>query len=80
MCNPEARNYIGARQIRFVIHPSSALARKPPAWVMAAELVETSQLFARTCAQLDPLWLEQAAGDCAAAPGAIRTGSRSRGR
>jgi ATP-dependent helicase HrpA len=62
MWNPETRNYVGARQIRFVIHPSSGLAKKPPPWVMAAELVETSQLFARTCAKLDPAWLERIAG------------------
>jgi len=62
MWNPEARVYIGARQTRFVIHPSSALARKPPAWVMAAELVETSQLFARSVAKIDPDWIEKAAG------------------
>ncbi len=43
------------------VHPSSALARKPPAWVMAFELVETSQLFARTVAKLDPEWLAAAA-------------------
>ncbi len=60
MWNPEQRIYIGARQTRFMIHPSSGLARKPPAWVMAAELVETSQLFARTVAKLDPGWLEKA--------------------
>jgi ATP-dependent helicase HrpA len=60
MWNTEARNYVGARQTRFVIHPSSSLAKKPPAWVMAAELVETSQLFARTVAKLDPTWLERA--------------------
>ncbi len=57
-----ARVYIGARQIRFMIHPSSALGRKPPSWVMAAELVETSQLFARSVAKIDPTWLEEAAG------------------
>lgn len=62
MWNREARNYVGARQIRFVIHPSSGLAKKPPPWVMAAELVETSQLFARTVAKIDPAWLERAAG------------------
>jgi ATP-dependent helicase HrpA len=62
MWNPEARVYIGARQTRFLIHPSSALARKPPPWVMAAELVETSQLFARTVARIDPAWIENAAG------------------
>ncbi|MBA3499543.1 MAG: ATP-dependent RNA helicase HrpA, partial [Deltaproteobacteria bacterium] len=62
MWNPEARNYVGARHVRFVIHPSSALARKPPQWVMAAELVETSQLFARSVAKLDPAWIERVAG------------------
>ncbi|HEY0479320.1 MAG TPA: ATP-dependent RNA helicase HrpA, partial [Kofleriaceae bacterium] len=62
MWNPEARVYVGARQTRFLIHPSSALARKPPPWVMAAELVETSQLFARCVARIDPAWLENAAG------------------
>ncbi|HEX3478163.1 MAG TPA: ATP-dependent RNA helicase HrpA [Kofleriaceae bacterium] len=62
MWSTEHRIYIGARQTRFVIHPSSALARKPPPWVMAAELVETSQLFARGVARIDPAWLEAAAG------------------
>ncbi len=60
--NQETRIFIGARQTRFMIHPSSGLARKPPQWVMAAELVETSQLFARSVAKLDPAWLEAAAG------------------
>jgi ATP-dependent helicase HrpA len=60
--SPEARIYVGARQTRFMVHPSSGLARKPPTWVMAAELVETSQLFARTVAKIDPLWIEKAAG------------------
>ncbi len=62
MWNVEARIFVGARQTRFQIHPSSSLARKPPAWVMAAELVETSQLFARSVAKIDPAWLERAAG------------------
>ena len=62
MWNPETRIYVGARQTRFMIHPSSALAKKPPPWVMAAELVETSQLFARSVAKIDPAWLEKAAG------------------
>jgi ATP-dependent helicase HrpA len=52
--NAEQRIYIGAKQTRFAIHPSSALARKPPAWVMAFELVETSQLFARMVARIEP--------------------------
>ena len=57
--NPEQRVYIGAKQTRFALHPSSSLAKKPPAWVMAFELVETSQLFARTAAKLDPEWLDE---------------------
>ena len=62
MWSQEARVYLGARQTRFQIHPSSGLAKKPAAWVMAAELVETSQLFARSVAKIDPVWLEKAGG------------------
>jgi ATP-dependent helicase HrpA len=54
----EQRVYLGARQTRFALHPSSSLAKKPPQWVMAFELVETSQLFARTAAKLTPEWLD----------------------
>ncbi len=53
----EHRLYIGARQTRFSIHPSSSLARKPPAWLMAFELVETTGLFARMAAKIEPEWL-----------------------
>jgi ATP-dependent helicase HrpA len=53
--------YLGARGIRFAIHPGSALRRKPPAWLMAAELVETSRLWGRVCAAIKPEWVEQAA-------------------
>jgi ATP-dependent helicase HrpA len=59
--NDEKRIYLGARQTRFSIHPSSVLARKTPAWVMAFELVETTQLFARTVAKIEPEWLLEAA-------------------
>jgi ATP-dependent helicase HrpA len=59
--NSENRIYMGAKQTRFAIHPSSALARKPPAWIMAFELVETAQLFARTAARIEPEWLLEAA-------------------
>ncbi len=63
MWSPEHRVYLGARQPRFVIHPSSgARARSRPQWIMAAELVETSKLFARTVAKIDPGWLEAIAG------------------
>jgi ATP-dependent helicase HrpA len=57
----EPRVYVGAKQTKFAIHPSSALARKPPAWIMAFELVETTQLFARTAARIEPEWLLEAA-------------------
>jgi ATP-dependent helicase HrpA len=64
MWHPEQRVYIGARQTRFQLHPSSALARakQPAPFVMTAELVETSQLFGRTAAKIDPAWLEPAGG------------------
>ncbi len=57
--NAEQRVYVGAKQTRFAIHPSSALAKKPPAWLMAFELVQTTQLFARTVAKIEPEWLDQ---------------------
>ena len=59
--NAEHRVYVGAKQTRFAIHPSSALARKPPAWIMAFELVDTTQLFARVAAKIEPEWLLAAA-------------------
>ena len=52
------REYLGARGARFAIFPGSALARKPPAWVMVAELVETSRLWGRDAARIDPKWVE----------------------
>lgn len=57
--------YLGSRGIRFSLHPSSALAKHPPELVMSAELVETSRLFARMNAIVDPVAAEQLAGDLA---------------
>ncbi|OFI39775.1 ATP-dependent RNA helicase HrpA [Arthrobacter sp. SW1] len=57
------REYAGARGSRFAIFPGSALFKKSPAFVMAAELVETSRLWARVAAKFDPLWVEQVAPD-----------------
>ncbi|WP_075879628.1 ATP-dependent RNA helicase HrpA [Vreelandella massiliensis] len=54
----ENREYLGARNRKFMIHPGSGLAKKTPKWVMAFELVETSRLFARTVAKIDPTWIE----------------------
>jgi ATP-dependent helicase HrpA len=56
------REYVGARNARFAIFPGSGLAKKPPAWVMVAELVETSRLWGRVGARIDPKWVEPLAG------------------
>ena len=56
-----SREYLGTRNTRFVIAPWTPLARKPPRWVVAAELVETSRLFARTVARVDPDVVERLA-------------------
>ncbi|MDN3552911.1 ATP-dependent RNA helicase HrpA [Halomonas almeriensis] len=58
----ENREYLGARNRKFMIHPGSGLAKKTPKWLMAFELIETSRLFARTVARIDPQWIEPAAG------------------
>jgi ATP-dependent helicase HrpA len=52
------RDYQGARNARFQIFPGSSLARRQPAWIMAAELVETSRLWARGVARIQPEWVE----------------------
>ncbi len=54
-------SYAGARGIKFWIHPGSRV-KKPGRWVVAAELVETTRLYARTIAAIDPKWLEELAG------------------
>ncbi|WP_222835031.1 ATP-dependent RNA helicase HrpA, partial [Curtobacterium sp. B8] len=59
----EKRDYLGSRNVRFVVFPGSVLAKKQPDAVMAAELVETSRLFARTVGKIDPAWVEPLAGD-----------------
>ncbi len=59
----ESEAYLGARGIRFHLHPGSGLAKKGPKWVLAAELVETSRLYARCAARIEPEWVEAIAGD-----------------
>ena len=59
----ETREFLGARGARFMAFPGSPLAKRPPRWVMAAELVETSRLWARTVARIQPEWIEPLAGD-----------------
>ncbi|MEE5098380.1 ATP-dependent RNA helicase HrpA [Pseudomonas alliivorans] len=55
-------DYLGARQRRFWIHPSSGLGKKRPQWLMTAELVETTKLYARLVAKIDADWIEPLAG------------------
>ncbi|HEY0346356.1 MAG TPA: ATP-dependent RNA helicase HrpA, partial [Solirubrobacteraceae bacterium] len=56
------REYVGARGARFQIQPGSALVKRQPAWVMVAELVETTRLWGRVAAQVQPGWIEPLAG------------------
>ena len=54
--------YLGARGIKFYPHPGAHLSKKPGRWVLTAELVETTRLYARGIAGIDPQWLEQVGG------------------
>ena len=53
----EKRQYLGPRNRRFRLFPGSVLAGKPPKWVMAAQLIETSQLYAHCAARIEPEWV-----------------------
>ncbi|WP_241967804.1 ATP-dependent RNA helicase HrpA [Pseudidiomarina homiensis] len=57
----EGHEFLGARNRKFFVFPGSGLFKKPPKWLMAAELVETSRLFARVNARIEPEWVEPAA-------------------
>ena len=54
--------YLGARSIKFYPHPGAHLVKKPGRWIVAAELVETTRLFGRGIAAIEPTWLEQVGG------------------
>jgi ATP-dependent helicase HrpA len=58
----EDEHYLGARGIKFYRHPGARLSKKPGRWVVCAELVETTRLFGRGMAAIEPLWVEQVAG------------------
>ncbi|SFC55829.1 ATP-dependent helicase HrpA [Polaromonas sp. OV174] len=58
----EDEHYLGARGIRFYRHPGARLSKKPGRWIVAAELVETTRLFGRGLANIEPQWLEQVGG------------------
>ncbi|MFV2089959.1 MAG: ATP-dependent RNA helicase HrpA, partial [Pseudomonadales bacterium] len=57
----ERGDYLGPRNLKFRIFPGSALAQRRSKWVMAAEIVETSRIYARTVAHVEPGWIEDAA-------------------
>lgn len=57
----EAGHYQGAREVRFHIHPGSTLIKKAGKWIVAAELIDTTRLFARCIARIDPVWVERVA-------------------
>jgi ATP-dependent helicase HrpA len=58
----ESAHYLGARGIKFLIHPSSPLQKKAGRWLVASEVTETTKLYARCVARIDPLWLEEVGG------------------
>ena len=58
----DGRDYLGARNAKFVLAPGSVLTRRPPRWVVVADLVETSRLFGRIAARVDPEAVERVAG------------------
>jgi ATP-dependent helicase HrpA len=59
---PGQSEYLGARGIKFYPHPGAHLRKKPGRWIVCAELVETTRLFGRGIANIEPLWIEQVAG------------------
>ena len=58
----DSREYTGARNAKFVLSPGSVLTRRPPRWVVVADLVETSRLYGRTAARIEPDTVERVAG------------------
>ena len=54
----DSEHYLGARGIKFLIHPGSGVGKKAGRWIMAAEITETTRLFARCIARIEPEWLE----------------------
>lgn len=57
----ESGNYLGARDIKFWIHPGSRMLKKAGKWIMAAELVDTTKVYARCVAKIEPVWIERVA-------------------
>ncbi|OQW90362.1 MAG: ATP-dependent RNA helicase HrpA, partial [Beggiatoa sp. IS2] len=61
-CKTESEHYLGTRNTKLFLFPGSSLYKKSPKWLISAELVETSRLFARCAAKIVPEWIEQVAG------------------
>ncbi len=59
----ESQEYAGAREIKFHLFPGSVIYKKAPKWVMAAELTETTKLYARCAAKIEPEWVEKVAAE-----------------
>jgi ATP-dependent helicase HrpA len=59
----ESRNFQGARNVKFVLAPGSVLTKRPPRWIVVADLVETSRLYGRIAARIQPETVERIAGD-----------------
>ncbi|VTU07694.1 ATP-dependent RNA helicase HrpA [Actinobacillus porcinus] len=76
----EKQSYLGARNAHFAIFPNSALFKKQPKWVMAAELVETSKLWGRMVAEIEPEWIEPLAEHLVKKSYAEPRWSKSRGQ
>ena len=75
----EKQQYLGARNAHFAIFPNSVLFKKQPKWVMAAELVETSKLWGRMVAEIEPEWIEPLAEHLAKKSYSEPRWSKSRG-
>ncbi|OOF39663.1 ATP-dependent RNA helicase HrpA [Rodentibacter mrazii] len=75
----EKQQYLGARNTHFAIFPNSVLFKKQPKWVMAAELVETSKLWGRMVAEIEPEWIEPLAAHLVKKSYAEPRWSKSRG-
>ena len=59
----DSRDYTGARNTKFVLAPGSVLTKRPPRWIVVADLVETSRLYGRIAARIEPEVVERVAGD-----------------
>ncbi|AAC22728.1 ATP-dependent helicase (hrpa) [Haemophilus influenzae Rd KW20] len=75
----EKQQYLGARNAHFAIFPNSVLFKKQPKWVMAAELVETSKLWGRMVAEIEPEWIEPLAEHLIKKSYSVPLWSKSRG-